>query len=99
MRCSGVVCAKARVRLEYEPRRANWEVRCAEPAAGTIKDFLPAEARAALARAAALRAASGVGTPSGKAMAHPCVRTLRLEPPEAKRGPTDCTQNVVYHVQ
>ena len=60
---SGRVPAGARVRLEYEPRRDKNEVRVVLDEA--IPDFIPAEARRALARAAAIRAAGGGATSSG----------------------------------
>ena len=53
----------ARVRLEYEPRRSREEVRVILDEA--IPDFIPAQARRALARAAAIRAAGGGATSSG----------------------------------
>ena len=60
---SGRVPAGSRVRLEYEPRRDKNEVRVVLDSA--IPDFIPAEARHALARAAAIRAAGGGATSSG----------------------------------
>jgi len=59
----GAVAPGARVRLEYEPRRSREEVRVV--ADERIPDFIPAEARRALARAAAIRAAGGGATSSG----------------------------------
>ena len=52
-----------RVRLEYDPKRTRDEVRVVVDE--LIPDFVPAEARGALARAAVLRAAGGGATSSG----------------------------------
>ena len=78
----GAVAPGARVRLEYEPRRSREEVRVVMD--DRIPDFIPAEARRALARAAAIRAAGGGATSSGSRRR--AQREPQQEPRQRRRG-------------